>query len=314
MMPIRRRSFAPLACLAAAALIPTLALPSTAQAQSSPRSRMLVTTTWLADHVRDPDLVLLHVGDRAEYDAGHIQGARYIQLRDIALPQAEAGGLSLQLPPPGKLAPTLESLGISDDSRIVVYYGNDWVTPATRVIFTLDYMGLGDRTTLLDGGMQQWKKEGRPLTADVPAPDKGRLSARSGRDLVASLDWVKSRLDAPGARIIDARAAVFYDGVQEGSGRLGHIQGAANIPYSAVFTDDLRLADEATLRGLFTAAGVKTGDTVVTYCHIGQQATAVLFAARSLGYDVRLFDGSFEEWAQHPELPVDNPKAKTGGK
>jgi thiosulfate/3-mercaptopyruvate sulfurtransferase len=310
MTTIARRSLAPFAAMAAVTL---LALPAPADAQA-PRSRMLVTTAWLADYVRDPDLVLLHVGERAEYDAGHIQGARYIQLRDIALPQDESGGLSLQLPPPEKLAPTLESLGISDDSRIVVYYGNDWVTPATRVIFTLDYMGLGDRTTLLDGGMQQWKKEGKPVTADVPAPGKGRLSVRRGRDLVASLDWMKSHLDAPGARIVDGRAAVFYDGVQEGSGRLGHIQGAMNIPYSAVFTDDLHLADEATLRGLFTAAGVKTGDTVVAYCHIGQQATAVIFAARSLGYDVRLFDGSFQEWAKHPELPVDNPKAKTGGK
>jgi len=111
--------------------------------------------------------------------------------------------------------------------------------------------------------------------------------------------------------IVDARAAIFYDGPAHGEHRAGHIPTAVNLPFNSVFGDDLRLLSSDSLTALFRKAGVRPGDTIIVYCHIGQQATAVIFAARSLGYTARLYDGSFDDWSARKELPVEGGRAGT---
>jgi thiosulfate/3-mercaptopyruvate sulfurtransferase len=148
------------------------------------RPSMLVTTDWLAAHLQDPNLVLLHVGAKGEFETGHIPGAQPVAYTaDIAVPFKE-GALSLELLPVDELKANFERLGISDTSRIVVYFGKDWVTPSTRVIFTLNYFGLGDRTSLLDGGMPAWIAAGHAATTDVKAPTPGKLTPHPHPELV----------------------------------------------------------------------------------------------------------------------------------
>jgi len=269
-----------------------------------------VSTVWLADHLRDPNLVLLHIGDRKEYDKEHIPGARFVDLDDISVSNHDHdhGGLMLEMPQPDSLRARLEALGISDKSRVIVYYGNDWVSPATRVIFTLDYAGLGSGSALLDGGMQAWKTEHRAVTAETPKPQRGKLAALTINPIVVNAAWVKSRIGTPNFHLIDGRAAVYYDGVEAGGPRKGHIKGAKSLPFTEVTDDKLYLRKPAELKLLFAKAGVADGDTVVAYCHIGQQGTAVLFAARAIGHPVLLYDGSFQEWSRKPELPVEDPR------
>ena len=140
------------------------------------RDRLLVSTDWLAGHLADPGLVLLHVGDRAEYDAAHLPGARFVALRDVSAGPSgpgESAALRLEMLPAEELRRRLEGLGIADDSRVVVYFGKDWVSPATRLLFTLDYAGLGANASLLDGGQPAWVRAGYALTAQVPAPRAG---------------------------------------------------------------------------------------------------------------------------------------------
>jgi thiosulfate/3-mercaptopyruvate sulfurtransferase len=279
------------------------------QGARDPRAAILVTPAWLAEHLRDPDLLLLHVSDRAEYDRAHIPGARHATMQDIAVGMRLTEGNVLEMPSPDTLRARLEGLGITDRSKVVVYYGKDWVSPSTRIVYTLDYAGLGDRTVLLDGGMQAWQRAGHAVTAEVPArpTTSGRLSALRVRPIVVDVAWVKAHLNAPGFRIIDGRSANFYDGVADGGVRKGHIAGAGSVPFNTVTDDSLRLKSPAELRALFAKAGVAPGDTVVGYCHIGQQATAMLFAARSLGHPVLLYDGSFTEWERLPaaDAPVE---------
>ena len=280
-----------------------LATAHPAAAQSR-RDSILVTPQALAAQLNDPKLVVLHVGQRAAYDSVHIAGARFVELRTISVVDLSVpGGLVLQLPGADSLRTILEQLGISDDSKIVVAHGTGSVSQATRVVFTLDYAGIGARTALLDGGVAAWIRAGLPTTGVAAAPARGRLAPlATSASSVVSAEWVRDSISRPGIRLIDARASGFYDGAQDGgpqgATRRGHIPGAVNIPFTSLTNQRGELLPPAQLSERFSAAGVNAGDTVIAYCHIGQQATVVVFAARSLGINVRLFDGSFEEWAR----------------
>lgn len=255
---------------------------------------LTVTPPWLAAHLDDPGLVVLHVG--GGYAHKHVPGARYVSLDDIAV---DSGGLMLQMPAPADLKARLEKLGISDGSRIVVYSSDKDVSPATRVVFTLYAAGLGDRVSLLDG---KWTG---PTSDKAPPAVMGHLSDLHMLPVVVDQAFVKAHLTAPGYAIVDARARVFYDGIQPGGPmlhmKLGHIPGARSLPYSSFSHPDQTLATPDEARALFAAAGVKPGDHLIAYCHIGQQATEVLFAAREAGIDAVLYDGSFEDWAIHDQ-------------
>jgi len=295
-------------------LLLLLAVPAFA---ASPRDSMIVDAAWLKAHINDPNLVLLHVGDpmdTKEYAAQHIPGAIQAGMKDVSVTDRTAKGLVLEMPPADALKADLEKLGISDNSRIVVYYGKDWVSPATRIIFTLDYAGLGDRTSLLDGGMPAWIAAGNATTAEVPTVKKGTLSALKIKPIVVTGDYVRSHLSSPGIAIVDGRDAVFYDGTEKGGDKdhqkAGHIAGAHTFPFTQLVDDKNFVRPASELAAMFEKAGVKPNDTVVGYCHIGQQATAMLFAARSLGHPVLLYDGSFQDWSRHDDYPVDNPVAE----
>ena len=282
---------------------------------STPRDSLVVSTAWLAGHLTDADLVLLHVGDKAEYDAHHLPGARFVALSDISVSDRSEQGLVLEMPPADDLRQRLAALGISDNSRIVVYYGKDWISPTTRVLFTLDYAGLGDRSALLDGGMDAWVRDGHAVTSEMPAARTGTLAPLKVRPIVVDAGFVQAHLDKPGFAIVDGRTASFYDGTETGGSkerphRTGHIAGAHSVPFSEIADDRFMLRPPEALAAIFDKAGVKPGDTVIAYCHVGQQATAVLFAARTLGHPVLLYDGSFEDWSRRPGAPVDNPSKK----
>jgi thiosulfate/3-mercaptopyruvate sulfurtransferase len=278
--------------------------PAAAQSPAS----LLVDVDWLSQHLSDRNLVVLHVGSRAEYDTGHIAGARLISEDDVSKPHDMARGeLMLEMPAVADIRATLASLGISDSSRIVVYLGRDrdlGFQSATRIVLTLDYMGLGDQTSVLNGGLASWLRSGKTVTKDVPPVTPGTLSARATKPVIVDAEFVKSVGSRANHTLIDARAPVFYRGIEPTFSKSGHIPGAINIPFTDV-VDGEQKVDRARLEGLFARAGVKPTDTVVAYCHVGQQATAVIFAARLLGHPVLLYDGAFQDWASANRGPVE---------
>lgn len=275
-------------------------------AAAAPRESMLVSTAWLAERLDDPGLVILHVGTPASY-AQHIPGARHAALADISVSSPEGG--TLEMLPEAELRLRLSGLGIGDRSRIVVYYA-EAIQSATRVVFTLDAAGLGERTVLLDGGLPAWQREGRPLSAEVPTAHIGSLSALTMRKgAVVDADFVRENAAKPGYALIDARVPEFYSGAKPGGSpevphKLGHIPGAKNIPVTTLTDEKMNVASAASIKAAFDKVGVKPGDKLMVYCHIGQQASAIIFAARTLGYDAVLYDGSFEDWSRK-DLPVE---------
>ena len=274
------------------------------------KESLIVSTEWLGEHVKDDSLALLQVGERREYDAEHIPGAQFIQLSDISTPRGQ--GLILELPAVDQLKASFERLGITDKSRIVVYFSKDWVTSTARVFMTLDYLGLGDRTSILDGGLPAWRSEGRPVTAELREPKTGHLTPKPNIKLVVDADWVKANLNKSGVAILDARAARFYTGADAGQmPRAGHIPSAKNIPFSSLVQESTNKFQRVEVwRGLFAAAGVKPADSVTTYCHIGQQASLLYFVARYLGYEAHLYDGSFQDWSNRRELSVEKSEGE----
>jgi thiosulfate/3-mercaptopyruvate sulfurtransferase len=266
---------------------------------------LLVTTSWLADHLKDPNLVILGVGQDGDYEKGHIPGSLFVKYMDTHLMKSPAG-LTVELPPMSDLADTFGKLGVTNDSHVVLYMTNDWVSPTTRVFLTLDAMGLGDHTSILDGGFPAWTKEGRPVTTDVPPVRRGKLEPCAQNDVIVDLNYMKSNLHHPGVDIIDARMEAHHSGAEvPKNSRAGHIPGATSLPFEKLVDDNNKLKPAAELKTILSAAGVKPGDRVVSYCYIGQRATIIYFVARYLGYDARLYDGSWEEWNKHTELPTE---------
>jgi len=290
-------------------------LPAPARSQGAapraaavtPRANMLVTTDWLAQHLRDPGLVVLHVGRPAQYDAGHIPGARRVDLADVST-QPGPDRLTLEMLTPEQISAWAESQGIGDANRVVIVPHNDTLQSATRVFLTLAYFGAMDRVSLLDGGFKAWSAEGREVSvAPAPAPTKVRFTPRVRPELLATLEQVEAATQDKRTAIVDARLPRFYEGNGGGFPRPGHIPGAVNIPLNTVSVESGHLRAPAELRKLFLDAGVSAGKPVVTYCHIGQQASLLWFVATMLGYDARMFDGSFQQWSGTPRLPVALP-------
>jgi thiosulfate/3-mercaptopyruvate sulfurtransferase len=280
---------------------PPLLLAQDACGEREPPPGPLVSADWLKRHRADSGLVILHPDrTRTGFDAGHIPGARFVPTAQYMVRQ---GDLLTELPPAAQLDSLFESLGIGDRGRIVIY---GETLPATRLFFTLDYLGLGDRVSILNGGLESWTRAGGVSTAEpTPAPARVSLTLRPQPELLADAGYVNARRTDPAVLLLDARTQGEFDGTapEEGVTRAGHIPGAVNLDWTGLMREG-KFRDKGELRQLFAAAGAAPGREIITYCRVGSRASALYFAARLLGYPVRLYDGSMNDWASRAELPV----------
>src|SRR5262249_36675942 len=207
-----------------AALLAPAAFAATCGAHGT-KDTMLVTTEWLAGHLNDPNLVLLAIGDKAEYDKAHIPGAQFLPGDEFSTPMQD-GQLMLELPPVDQLQKAFSSHGITNNSRIVLYMTRGTISPATRAYLTFDAVGLGAQTSILDAGFSVWKGEGRAVTDQVKAPKPGKLDLCLRDDVIASADYVHSNVRRQGVAIVDARLARFYAGEAAGRNHDGSSQRA----------------------------------------------------------------------------------------
>jgi len=249
---------------------------------------------------------MLQIGEKKDFDKGHIPGAQFLEYESISTPHNHGVTLMLELPSVEQLVSVFERLGVSNRSHVILYFGTNWVSPTTRVYWTLDYLGLGDHTSILNGGLVAWEASHHAVSTETKQPAKGSITPAPRKEIVADADWVSGHLNKPGVTILDARTHEFYNGSQsDGNPRSGHIPGAANLSYlDVVDQDNNKFKSPDALKELFRAAGLKPGNLMVSYCHIGQRATVLYFTAKMLGYDAKMYDGSWEDWSHRQNLPM----------
>lgn len=266
---------------------------------------LVVSTSWLASHINSPSVVVIDVGMWSDkgadttYAKGHIPGARVIRFGSLV---TERDSLDEELPSVDQIRNALENAGISD-STLVVVYGSD-APAASRALFTLDYIG-HHKFAFLDGGIAKWRAEGRPLSRDFPAFARGRITPHPNPGLVVTADWITKHAKDPRIALIDTRTDGEYLGTgdRHGMPSEGHIAGARHLEWPLLFeSDGMTLKNTAALKKLY-ADRVQPGDTVVTYCWVGYRASMTYFVARDLGYPVKLYDGSYQDWLKR-RLPV----------
>ena len=290
----------------------------------SARDRLLASTEWLAGRLDDPDVRVVdmrgyvrtaptgdgrqeatYVGAPEEYGEGHIPGAIYLDwTRDIVDPDDP---IPAQVAPPARLADELGRRGIGDDSLVVAYDAHPTGQFATRLWWALRYYG-HERVMVLDGGLAKWRREGRPLTREVPAYPPAVFTPRVQPEWRVTGEETLALIGDPAARLVDARDEAQYSGkVRRGAGRPGHIPGAMSLPREGLIDPGSgTFRPDRELRAIFTDAGIAPDARVVAYCNGGVAATTVLFGLALTGHE-RLtdYDGSWNEWGERHEWPVE---------
>ncbi|MEO0560174.1 MAG: sulfurtransferase [Bacteroidota bacterium] len=278
-----------------------------ASLQATTETPLLISAEALVQRLGEDNLVVIHVvRDADTFDDGHIPGARLLSFSAIA---TERNGAPNVLPDLEAVQSSFEAIGVSDDSHVVLY-GDMGGLAAARALYALDEIG-HPTTSVLDGGLEAWRRAGGDVSTDaVEIVERGAMTFRPRLTVTARAEEMFELLgyaEAGGAVIVDARPYAHYTGETPGGGveRPGHIPPAVSLYWQEDLQPDGTLRPLAELQERYAAAGATPGTSVVAYCRTGVQASHTYLVARLLGLNPRLYDGSYFEWSNQTDYPVE---------
>lgn len=275
---------------------------SFAQAQQP----VIVSPQWLSENLKNPNLVILYTGYaiKSDFDNEHIEGSRFLWPDWLAFDTPEENMVSADAKAATKI---LQDLGINKNSMIVICHKGNDVAIAARMFLSLENYGLKGKVSFLSGGIESWKRAGFPITNKSSEIIKGNFVA-SENGILVNKEYVQQALLTSSSEVVDARMKRWYDGDPTGNPRDGHIKGAKNIPYPNMMDSTNTFKEIEVLKNNFSSVVPDIEKEIVVYCFIGQTASVDYLVGRHLGYKVKLYEGSMQEWSRIPELPMEKTK------
>ena len=246
------------------------------------------------------DLLIVDLCSPENYALGHIPGAVHVHPAQIVSGVQPAVG---KLPDVERLQALLSAIGYQKDSKIVAYddEGGGW---AGRFLWTLDVIG-HDNMAYLNGGLHAWIAADGELVSDTPSPEPTRVSITVDRSRIATRDDVLASIEDAGTTIWDARSPAEYRGERVNAAKGGHIPGAVNFDWLDVMDRNRDLRIRSDIEAALAARGISADKHIITHCQTHHRSGLTWLVGKSLGFDIRAYDGSWSEWGNDPDTPVE---------